>query len=68
MIEIEAFPLHWSAAWPRTAQPQRSRFDTIVAQARDGLLHELRLLGAKQIVLSTNYRFRQDGLPYAVQR
>jgi len=35
MTELTAYPLTWPAAWPRTAQPQRSRFDTTMAQARD---------------------------------
>jgi hypothetical protein len=33
--------------------------------ARDGLVHELRLLGARDIVISSNLPLRRDGLPYA---
>jgi hypothetical protein len=37
-------------------------------KARDGLLRELELLGADDIVMSTNIPIRKDGLPYANQR
>ena len=67
---IEAFPLSWPVAWPRTAVRQRSRFDRrmTVAEARDGLLRELRLMGAKRIVINSNVPVRQDGLPYSNRR
>lgn len=62
---IEGYPLHWPEGWPRTKRPIQSRFDTTLAGARDGLINEIRLLGGKQIILSTNIPLRQDGLPYA---
>lgn len=64
----EAFPLHWPEGWPRTATPQSSRFDVSFASARDGLLDELRLFGARYPVISTDIELRRDGLPYANQR
>lgn len=67
---IEAYPLQWPAPWPRTTVRQRSRFDRrmTVAEARDELLRELRLMGAQRIVLNTNVPVRQDGLPYSNRR
>jgi len=49
----------------RTQNPQAARFDTNLRNARDGLLNEIRLLGGRQLILSTNIPLRQDGLPYA---
>lgn len=62
---MQAFPLQWPAGWPRTDHPERSRFDTPMGVARDALLSELRLMGAKDIVVSTNLPIRHDGQPYA---
>lgn len=39
-----------------------------MASARDALLYEIRLLGGKLPVLSTNLLLRQDGLPRSGQR
>lgn len=64
-MSIQAYPLHWPEGWPRTKQPSDSRFDTSLANARDGLFHELELLHAKNIILSTNIPLRNDGIPYA---
>jgi hypothetical protein len=63
-----AFPLAWPEGWKRKASWQRksaSRFNTTFAQARGELLNELRLLGAKSVVISSNMAVRNDGLPYA---
>ena len=62
---IQAYPLQWPSAWPRTDTPQRSRFGVSFAVARDDLLSELELLGATDIVISANIELRRDGLPYA---
>lgn len=64
----DAYPLQWPAHWPRTEHPKRSQFQTSQAEAQSGVIHELRLLGATDIVLSTNIKLRQDGLPYASLR
>lgn len=61
MSEQQAYPLSWPQGWPRTRSPERSRFDVTLAVARDGLLHELYLLGARDIVISSNVVLRQDG-------
>lgn len=54
--------------WPRTDRPQRSRFDTTLGEARSGVLRELSLLGARDVVISSNVPTRRDGLPYAARR
>ncbi|MBU0516736.1 MAG: J domain-containing protein [Proteobacteria bacterium] len=66
----DAFPLHWPQGWPRTPanRRRRSQFATPFSRARDGLLDELRLLGARYVTLSTNVGLRLDGLPYASRR
>lgn len=63
------YPLHWPEGWKRTSYPKTSQFDRArtMAQARDFLLHELRLLGALAAEISTNVRVRPDGLPYSGQ-
>lgn len=68
MSEPTRYPLCWPPGRPRTERPTRSKFDTDLGRARDELLHELRLLGASDVVLSSNLRLRLDGLPYADQR
>ncbi len=67
-MTADAYPLDWPDGWPRTRRPERSRFDTTFATARDALIDELRLLGARHVVLSTNIPLRNDGLPYARYR
>ena len=76
-----AYPLQWPEGWPRTPAHQRqdsksrfkrtgrwnasqSKFWTF-AEARDALGEELDRLGARSVVLSTNYELRLDGQPSA---
>lgn len=65
---IEAFPLSWPDGWPRTKNQSRSRFDVSFTSARDGLMEQIRLLGGKLPILSSDLELRRDGLPYANQR
>jgi hypothetical protein len=63
---VEAFPLHWPEGWKRTTTsrthlPGHQPF----GMSRNRLIRELRLLGAKNYVLSTDVPVRRDGLPYA---
>lgn len=67
-----AYPLQWPEGWPRTAEVQRKRgsFGTYARpltfdRARRQVIDELRMLGAKDVVISTNLPIRQDGQPYA---
>jgi hypothetical protein len=64
----ESFPLFWPEGRPRCRSVSRSAFKTTgLARVRDDLLNELKLLGARQVVISTNVPLRRDGLPYAGQ-
>lgn len=63
-----SFPLYWPTGRPRTSFRQRSKFKvTSFARVRDELLHQLELMRAKKVVLSTNIELRRDGLPLAGQ-
>lgn len=70
----EAYPLKWPDGWPRaTSRDSDSKFHGSVyglspGRARDGLISELRKLGATDVVLSTNIELRRDGLPYSNTR
>jgi hypothetical protein len=65
---IDAYPLQWPSAWPRSEKPQRSNFKTPLAAARDELKSELRRLGATDIVISTNIIVNLDGTYRSNQR
>lgn len=73
---IEAFPLQWPDGWPRSNPYSRksdSRFSgrtygLAMGRALDQLLNELRQLGAREVVISSNVALRNDGLPYSVQK
>ncbi len=71
----EAWPLHWPDGWPRTSEHRRKNWLASGAHQRPSwtdtmnrLFGELRRLGARNVVLSTNQPLRQDGLPYANRR
>ncbi|HEX9950301.1 MAG TPA: J domain-containing protein [Rubricoccaceae bacterium] len=58
----DAFPLSWPLGRPRTRRPKPGAFKTTPAVARDGLMNELRLLGASSIVVSSNVAtYRRGG-------
>jgi len=64
----EVYPLDWPGHWARTPGYKRkpSRFGKHgFGQIRDNLFDELRRLGARNVVLSTDIPVRLDGLPYA---
>lgn len=67
-----AFPLEWPAGWPRTEPSARTNNGnlrkTTANVARGSLYDELKRLGAKNVVLSTNIPLRNDGEFYAEQR
>lgn len=65
---IEPYPLRWPEGWPRTPayQRQTSKFKVSgFAQARDRLINEVKLLGGRDVVITSNLPTRLDGLPYA---
>lgn len=57
------YPLHWPEGWPRTPGYKRksAAFKVPPTQARDELLRELDLLGARNIVISSDQRLNRDG-------
>lgn len=63
----EGYPLQWPVGWPRREAYKRnsSPYQVEFAKARDELLRELRLAGARHIVISSNVPLRRDGLPLA---
>lgn len=65
---IEAYPLQWPVGYKRTPDNQKKHapFQTSFAKARDGVINELKRMGAKDIIISTNVPLKRDGLPYAV--
>lgn len=67
---IEAYPLCWPPHRPRTEPHRRtwSKFKTSFGKARDQCFREIRTLGGRQPIISTNMPLRQDGIPYANAR
>jgi hypothetical protein len=63
MSHVEAFPLCWPAGFPRTNYRSYSKFDTEFVAARNGVFHELNLMRASSVILSTNVRLNSDGVP-----
>jgi hypothetical protein len=66
------FPLSWPVGWKRTNphRRERSRFKRNISPYEGAVeVHdELRKMGARNVVTSTNIEVRQDGLPYANRR
>jgi hypothetical protein len=59
-----AYPLAWPAAWKRTEFRRSAPFrGATVSSSTWEVLKELRLLGAKEVTISTNVELRLDGLP-----
>ncbi len=68
----ESFPLSWPIGRERTPKHSRkpAAFKTSPGRARDEMLHQLKLLGARDVVISTNvatYRRGNMDIPYADQ-
>lgn len=62
----EPFPLQWPDNWARVPPRDRkdSRFVTGMARAIKEVLHELDLLGADNVVITSDLPRRSSGLPY----
>lgn len=63
----EAYPLYWPEYRPRTPHWKlaRSRFKTGFGAAANAAYDQVRLLGGKDTIVSTNVPLRRDGLPLA---
>jgi hypothetical protein len=64
----EAYPLQWPTGRPRTRLAMNSRFEQTSGRAISFTLDQIRILGGRQPVTSSNIQLRQDGLPYANRR
>lgn len=67
----EAFPLAWPPGKPRTPRHkiERSRFEPASRPSEiRAIQNEIRLLGGRDVIVSTNLRLKNDGLPYARDR
>jgi hypothetical protein len=64
-VTIDAYPLTWPDGWPRKMPHQRmtAPYRVTLASAAKGLVRELKLARARDIVISSNVPTRQDGLP-----
>lgn len=64
---IEAYPLYWPEDRKRTPtwSREKAKFDCTMARARDGVLYEIKLMGGKDPIISSNIELRRDGLPLA---
>lgn len=66
----EAYPLAWPDGWDRTKpwRRQSGKFASNFGKARDFVVSEVKRLGGRYVVISSNIPLRQDGLPYAQSR
>ena len=63
-----SYPLQWPEGWQRTpnhARKNSSPFQTTFDRARRHLLDQLRMLGARNVVISSWLPLRNDGQPRA---
>lgn len=63
----QPFPLQWPEGWKRSTWRQQSGFDKQRGfnKARDGMIHQLELMGARHIVITSNLPTNSKGLPHA---
>lgn len=66
----QRYPLTWPDGWPRTP-PYRRTHSPFKSQSTDramrDLMDELGRLGARKVIVSSNLKLRQDGMPYSQQ-
>lgn len=68
MTNDQRYPLSWPTGRPRTSFRTSSKFKVdSFTRVRDELLNELKLMQATGVILSSNLKLRQDGLPLAGQ-
>lgn len=67
ICDVNAYPCTWPVGWARTPTHRRrpSNYRTKFVKSRDDIVSQLKLLGAKEIIVSTNIPLRRDGLPLA---
>jgi DnaJ domain len=64
---IDAFPLTWPVSQPRTPRAERiqGRFQLTLVRSLGEVRHNLYLMGATDLVVSSNCPVKRDNLPYA---
>lgn len=65
---MERYPLNWPPTKPRTRNPSKSDFAQTLGKALEGLKLEVKRLGGRELIISSNLRCQSDGTPYANQR
>lgn len=68
---ISASPLYWPEGWKKTSLPTTSQFaNHSIAKATKFIIDELGRMdiGNWNVIISTDLRLRNDGLPYSTQR
>lgn len=67
-MNSKQYPLQFPIGRARTQYPERSKFKpgSIFEEARN-IFRQLELMGATNIIISSNMQYRQDGLPYTRQ-
>lgn len=67
ILNVDAYPCYWPEGWQRTQEWKRtkSKYSVDFVRSRDDIVRQLKLLGAREIVVSTNIPLRRDGLPLA---
>lgn len=65
----EAYPLQWPQGWPRSKNRALPRWYSVSTdKATKEVLEEVRRLGGRYPIVSTNVQLRQDGLPCSNRR
>jgi hypothetical protein len=62
---IESFPLYWPVGYKRTESRKRSLFKVTMDNAQQFLRNEIKRMGAKDLIVSTNIPTRKDGGLYS---
>jgi hypothetical protein len=70
MQEIQSFPLQWPLGWKRTQYPKPSPFkrDKTIYSSCKEITHQLSIMKAKDVVISTNIPIKNDGYPYSTYK
>lgn len=58
---IESYPLYWPPDYKRSLSQKRARFTTTLGKSRDFVKEEIRRLGGKNPIISTNIPLKNDG-------
>ena len=64
-MTIEAYPLAWPPGRPRQHGREHARFKVTLGRAIEDVQYEVKMLGGRDLIISTNLPLRKDGVPYA---